>query len=401
MKNEILSEVDDFLSPEECAELIELINQNHKRSTVVSYDKPKETTDFRTSSTSHLDKNNELVSRIHSRIAKYLRLPIKKGEQLQGQLYEAGQYFKPHHDYFHDGVSYNSYCLASGNRTHTFMIYLNEDMEGGETDFPHMGKKFKPKTGKAITWLNMENGAKVTETLHEGCPVTSGKKYVITSWWRQNEYNPKEDSERYKTLTEKKDVYARNNGENYWHIKQLPKCSENGFKIIKCPSEVWNIVLDAYEKTKPLKKEEVFEGKNRIIMGEGVTSEILPIWEIPDVTGKIHHLLKPLHEEFCGRELIPTYIYGIRSYLNGSSLGVHTDRIETHHIASTLVIDKSLNGTQDWPLTIFDHKNIPQKVYAEVGDLIIYESALLNHGRTEQFEGEYFRNMFIHYKFKD
>lgn len=401
MNDNILTEVEDFLTPEECQELIKLIDENNTPSTVVSYDKAVETSDFRTSSTSNLDRNNELVIKIHNRIAKYLKLPIAKGESLQGQLYQPGQYFKAHHDYFHDGLSYNSQCLASGNRTNTFMIYLNEGMEGGETDFSLLGVKFKPKTGKAITWLNMENRVTVPQSLHEGCPVISGKKYIITSWWREMDYNPKEDRRKYKNLIKKNGElsFVRKDGDPYTHKSQLPKCTDLGFKVVKCPKEAWDIILDAYEKMKHLKKEEIFDGKNSVIMGDGITSEILPIWDVPDLIPKIHELLKPLHEEFCNSELIPTFIYGIRSYLSGASLAIHRDRIETHHISSILIVDKNLNGTPDWPLTIYDHAQKPHKVYAEVGDLIVYESALLNHGRIERFEGKYFRNMFIHYKF--
>ena len=157
MEDNILTEIENFLSVDECNELIKLIDENNSPSTVVSYNRALEISDFRTSSTSSLDPNNELVIKIHNRISKFLKIPLTKAEKLQGQLYQPGQYFKAHHDYFHDGLSYNSQCLASGNRTNTFMIYLNEGMEGGETDFPLLGVKFKPKTGKAITWLNMEN----------------------------------------------------------------------------------------------------------------------------------------------------------------------------------------------------------------------------------------------------
>ena len=62
-----------------------------------------------------------------------------KGEALQGQLYEPGQYFKPHNDFF-SGAAYDMHCKASGNRTHTLMIYLNEDYKGGGTSLSNTTK---------------------------------------------------------------------------------------------------------------------------------------------------------------------------------------------------------------------------------------------------------------------
>ena len=94
-----MKEIHDFLTQEECDGLIELINKNHVPSTVVSQGDEFSVQDkSRTSSTSNLDHSNPLVKSIHEKIAKYLGLDITNGENLQGQLYEPGQYFKPHHD---------------------------------------------------------------------------------------------------------------------------------------------------------------------------------------------------------------------------------------------------------------------------------------------------------------
>ncbi len=51
----------------------------------------------------------------------------------------------------------------------TFMIYLNEDMKGGETKFIECD--IKPETGKALIFIH--------ELLHEGAPVLEGVKYVL------------------------------------------------------------------------------------------------------------------------------------------------------------------------------------------------------------------------------
>ena len=86
-----MEEINNFLSVDECNELIKMIDSNHTRSSVVVGGTDRtDVTDHRTSSTSNLDMNNVIVSSIHKKIANYLGLDLSKGEALQGQLYEPG-----------------------------------------------------------------------------------------------------------------------------------------------------------------------------------------------------------------------------------------------------------------------------------------------------------------------
>ena len=146
------------MTQKECQELIQMIDANHTRSSVVEGGTDRTAiSDYRTSSTCNLSTSNETVNNIHKRIAGILNLDIKKGEAMQGQLYEVGQYFKPHNDFF-AGDAYQKHCLASGNRTHTFMIYLNDGFKGGGTNFPNQNMVVIPETGKAVMWENMRDG---------------------------------------------------------------------------------------------------------------------------------------------------------------------------------------------------------------------------------------------------
>ena len=53
------------------------------------------------------------------------------------------------------------------------MVYLNEDFDGGETDFPEQGRRVIPKTGSALWFQHM--------LLHSGERVARGCKYVLRS----------------------------------------------------------------------------------------------------------------------------------------------------------------------------------------------------------------------------
>jgi prolyl 4-hydroxylase len=382
-------EIEDFLALDECEYFIKQIESNNQPSRV-SENYTHNVSNFRTSSTCHLSQDDNHVYNLKKRIAEYINVPIIKGEPLQGQVYRPGQYFKPHNDSF-NGNSYETECLYSGNRTHTFMIYLNDVEEGGETSFQNLNKKLKPKAGKAVIWTNLKNGKTDETFLHEGCEVKRGAKYVITSWWRENEWNGALDKIEFNKKTQK----------TFSGYEQLPKFSFQGFKVVKCPKDTWELVKRHYELLKDKKQEEIFQGKENIIKGDGVTSEIMSMDIYPEAIKQIHSDLQHLHEEFAKTPLESTWVYGIRSYLNGATLASHKDRIETHHISSILIVDKDLNGQEDWPLNIQDHEGKWNKIYAEVGDLILYESARCEHARLETFKGNWFRNMFIHYKLKD
>jgi prolyl 4-hydroxylase len=417
----MINEIPNFLSEGECDVIMDIINHDCKfyKSRVTNYNKVGgSVNDFRTSSTCVLDKKDMFVLDINERICELLGVDILQGEALQGQLYEKGQYFKPHHDWF-GTETLQTHGMVSGNRTHTLMIYLNDDMEGGETDFPKLNKKIKPQKGKAIWWKNIdENGKGIDEVFHEGCPIINGKKYIITAWFRQNVFDPPADEKAYAakialdkqesnrcTLTPTEVVSTEL---LLVSDSQLPICTDMGFEVVKCPEDVWEVVQTAYKAVQGLRHEEKYHGKENTILGEGVTSEMFPIFEKPDspvelkdFKNKVHSMLQPIHEKFCNRELLPTYIYGIRSYLKGSSLVMHKDRLTTHHISSILIVDKDLGGAPDWPLQILDHNGNPHDIYAQPGDLILYESAICSHGRPTTYQGNWFRNMFVHYKFKN
>lgn len=64
----------------------------------------------------------------------------------------------------------------TSNRLVTFMMYLNDIEEGGETEFLYLHKRIKPKAGTMLIWPST-----YTHT-HRGNPPLNGTKYIITGW---------------------------------------------------------------------------------------------------------------------------------------------------------------------------------------------------------------------------
>lgn len=176
-----------FLSPELCAELVALIEANRRPSTIADANGDAY---FRTSETCDLDPDNSSVRELEARLLALNGIDPAFGEPCQGQRYDVGQEFKPHTDYFAPGgEDYAKYCSIAGQRSWTFMIYLNEVEAGGATRFKAVGKTFQPETGKLVCWNNRRpDGSVNPNTLHHGMKVRKGIKYVITKWYREKEW---------------------------------------------------------------------------------------------------------------------------------------------------------------------------------------------------------------------
>ena len=88
--------------------------------------------------------------------------------------------------------------------------------------------------------------------------------------------------------------------------------------------------------------------------------------------------------------------YGIRTYLRGSSLLMHVDKLPTHILSVILQIDQDVD--EEWPLLLVDFEGRKDKVYLKPGEMLLYESAKLMHGRQIPLNGTYFDNMFVHFR---
>jgi len=179
-----LFQLREFLSAEQCAALIELIDAGRRPSTVAD---PNGDAYFRTSETCDLAPSPAVVQELEAKLFALNAIDPAHGEPVQGQRYAEGQEFKPHCDYFNPGgQDWERYTSVAGQRTWTFMVYLNEVEAGGGTRFKCIGKTFQPETGKLLCWNNRRpDGSVNPNTLHHGMKVRRGTKYVITKWYRE------------------------------------------------------------------------------------------------------------------------------------------------------------------------------------------------------------------------
>ena len=122
-----------------------------------------------------------LMALIAERIAMVAGVPLVVLEPPQVLHYAVGQEFRPHADYLQDD--------GGSQRIATFLVYLSEDFEGGETWFPHAELKARASTGGAVYFANVDRANRPDPmSMHAGLPPTRGEKWLLSQWIRDRPF---------------------------------------------------------------------------------------------------------------------------------------------------------------------------------------------------------------------
>ena len=127
-----------------------------------------------------------LLLALRARMASVAELPVYAMESTAILHYSAGQEFLPHCDFLDVSQPGHAKDVAQrGQRVLTFLISLNEGYEGGETEFPVLGKRWKGRKGSGLFFWNVEpDGTPDRRTRHAGLPPTRGEKWLLSQWIR-------------------------------------------------------------------------------------------------------------------------------------------------------------------------------------------------------------------------
>jgi prolyl 4-hydroxylase len=170
-----------FFSEAECDYLVATAAPQLKPSTVIDpYTGRHIPHPVRTSSAVGFPfiSENPAIHALNRRLAAASGTDVRAGEPLQVLRYAPGQEYRPHSDAM-PGVPPNQ------QRVLTFLVYLNEEFEGGETAFPAAGLKVRGRKGDGLLFRNASpDGIPDDRALHAGLPVTSGTKIIASRWIR-------------------------------------------------------------------------------------------------------------------------------------------------------------------------------------------------------------------------
>ena len=178
-------EFDNLLTNKECEQIIEMAKPNISKSTVMS---KEGTHPGRTSSHIFLKPNNDLLKKIDQIVYSYLQIPVENYEELQVVNYKSTQKYDAHYDACDpsDQICKDDIARLGSLRYATFIIYLNDDFTGGETEFPKHNFKASPKIGKCVLFFNLndDNTNRRDNSFHGGLPPITGEKWMCNKWIR-------------------------------------------------------------------------------------------------------------------------------------------------------------------------------------------------------------------------
>lgn len=104
--------------------------------------------------------------------------------------------------------------------------------------------------------------------------------------------------------------------------------------------------------------------------------------------------LKPVLEAWTGQKLKPTSLYGIRMYGNDAILASHLDRLP---LVSSAIMQIDQDVDEPWPIEVVGHDGKAYNVTLAPGEVALYESSTIIHGRPYPLRGKFFANIFIHF----
>ena len=177
--------------------------------------------------------------------------------------------------------------------------------------------------------------------------------------------------------------------------------TSTGFMKIRAPKEVMDLLTNHWEKNKNDKKDEQW-GVGNIYTNNWAAPTYMVSVEDTNLRGggyrlkeKIWEAAKSTIEQWTGMELKPTSMYGIRMYTEGAILSPHVDRLP---LVSSCIINVAQDVDEPWPLEVYDRHDRAVNVTMEPGDMVLYESGSLMHGRPFPLKGRFFANIFIHFE---
>jgi hypothetical protein len=179
----------EFTEDEVCSWLIERARGNLRRALVYDASHGRDIADhMRTNTAAGYDlMTADLVQvMLQYRMAVSVGVPIENMEGPTVLHYEVGEEITNHYDFLNPGsTNYQDEISRRGERIITFLVYLNDDYGGGETEFPKLGIRHKGKRREGLLFVNaLPSGPPDLRMVHAGTPPTSGEKWIVSQFIR-------------------------------------------------------------------------------------------------------------------------------------------------------------------------------------------------------------------------
>jgi prolyl 4-hydroxylase len=174
-----------------------------------------------------------------------------------------------------------------------------------------------------------------------------------------------------------------------------------GYKKIRAPEKLYSMIKTFWESNKHKAQNENWGVGNTYTNNWAVPSKMVSV-EDGGLRGgghvfkqQIWDASKDILSEWTGMELTQCSLYGIRVYYEGAVLSTHVDRLP---LVSSAIINVAQDVDEPWPLEVYGHDGRAENVTMEPGDMVLYESHSVLHGRPFPLKGRFMANIFIHFE---
>lgn len=178
-----------FVTDSVCAWLIAQARPNLKRALIYDPVGGKDIADhMRTNSAAGFDlmQADVVQAAVQWRMSVAVGVPIAQFEGPTVLHYAVGEQITNHYDFVNPRIpNYQAEIEKRGQRIVTFLVYLNDDYEGGETDFPDLGLRYHGAKGNGIFFTNaLPNGDPDLRMVHAGLPPKDNEKWLMSQFIR-------------------------------------------------------------------------------------------------------------------------------------------------------------------------------------------------------------------------
>lgn len=178
-RHSLIWTIPDAFSAPECAEIVRSVENAEWLAATVNREEGRRVDQRVRDNTVAIVRNPNLAEDLYRRIRPHVPnsmnaethgnaradlVPVGVFLPLRVYRYEVGQHFGLHEDQSYFGPNGEVSLL-------TLLVYLNEDFDGGETEFPEQNQIIQPRTGTILLFQH--------RVLHAGNRIVRGTKMVL------------------------------------------------------------------------------------------------------------------------------------------------------------------------------------------------------------------------------
>jgi len=210
-------------------------------------------------------------------------------------------------------------------------------------------------------------------------------------------------TEQGKWIRRRDETTVDNGQRNAFLASAFPRFTKYGIKLLKIPPELMKWLDDFIDsQNNRLKKTETWDAESTQVSFHASPTEMISLDHVGHVKEQMgKDYIQPLVEGWSNTpDLELTSFYGVRRYFKDAVLANHVDRADTHWLSATLSVRKEgpKGDNRTWPLEVILFNGERVRFEHRQGEMILYESVSVIHGRPYKNPGPNHLGAFCHFR---